>query len=117
MSSSCGVGSSNVKIKIQDNPRPDDGFGGQDNLDASWADKFETWATMEQQSGGEVFSNRQTESRAMYLFTMDFPLGSKTVLTTDRVLVGSRTFNVRKVKNPGQRNRKLEVTAEEGVSD
>ncbi len=117
MSSSCGVGASNVKIKIQNNPRPDDGFGGQDNIEASWSDKFETWAKMEKQGGREVFSNRQTETRSMYKFTLDFPLGSKTVLSTDRVLIGARTFNIHSVENVEQRNRTLVIIAEEGISD
>lgn len=112
-----GAGAKNVKLEIQSNPRPDDGHGGQDNLEASWTTKLTTWAKMKKLSGREVFSNRQTETRGTHRFTMDFPL-SVSVLSTDRVLVeGARAFNIHSVDNVDERNRTLVVIAEEGISD
>ena len=111
-----GAGGKNVKVKVQNNPRPDDGSGGQDNTDAAWVTKFEQYAKMRQMNAREVFRNRQIESDAMYKFSMVFPL-TKTVLTTDRLLVGTRTFNIRGVDNVNQQNRVLVITAEEGVTD
>lgn len=115
--SACGAGANNAKIKIQSNPREDDGHGGQENLDGAWVDKFEVWANMKQLSGREVFSNRHIESRGTHSFTMDFPLGGKTVLTTDRILFGTRKFNIHRVDNVEELNRELFVIAEEGISD
>ncbi len=113
----CGVGANRVKLKIQDNPRPDDGHGGQDNESGAWVDKFEVWAMMKKTSGREIFSNRQTETRSLYRFTMDFPLGGKTVLPTDRILIGTRQFNIHSIDIVGERNKTLVVIAEEGISD
>lgn len=113
----CGVGAANVKIKIQNNPRPDDGFGGQDNLEASWEDKLETWAKMTKSSGREVFANRQTETRSMYKFEFRFSL-SVTVLPTDRILVnGTRAFNIHSIENVNEQSRTMILIAEEGISD
>ncbi len=111
-----GAGAQNVKIKIQDNPRPDDGFGGQDNLEASWVDKLETWAKMTMTSGREVFSNRQTETRGTHRFEFRFPL-SVTVKAEDRVLLGTRAFNIHRVDNVEEQNRTMVLIAEEGISD
>ena len=47
---------------------------------------------------------------------MDFPLG-KTVLSTDRILFGTREFNIHSVDNVDEMNRELVVIAEEGISD
>lgn len=113
-----GAGGRSVKLKVQANPRPSDGSGGFDNTSVAWADKFEIWAKMKKSSGREVFANRQTETRNLYKFTMDFPLGGDVVLTTDRLLVdGTRAFNIHSVENVDQRNRELVVIAEEGVPD
>jgi SPP1 family predicted phage head-tail adaptor len=111
-----GAGGRSVQIKIQSNPRADDGFGGQDNVEGNWADKFEIWANMKRTSGRELFTNRQKESRSLYKFTMVFPLG-ETVLTTDRILVGDRAFDIHDVNNVEEMNRELVVIAEEGVPD
>ena len=111
------AGGRRVKIKVQSNPRPSDGHGGQDNVPGAWADKFEVWARMRQLNAKEVFANRQKNSRAMYRFEMDFPLGGKIVEETDRILVGTRAFDIRGVNNKDERNRVLIVTTEEGVPD
>lgn len=116
MSCETGAGARRVQIKIQNNSRPDDGFGGQDNLAASWADKLETWAKMSKASGREVFANRQTETRSMYKFEFRFSL-SVTVLPTDRVLVGARAFNIHSIENVNEQSRKMILIAEEGISD
>lgn len=111
-----GAGGRSTLIKIQSNPRASDGFGGQDNEGGEWVDKFTAWAKMEKGSGREAFANRQRSTRSGYKFTMDFQLAN-TVLTTDRVLVGTRTFNIFDVDNVGEMNRTLIVRAEEGRPD
>lgn len=111
-----GAGGRSVLIKIQNNPRPDDGFGGQDNTEAAWVDKYEPWAKMRQASGREVFANREKNARALYVFEFDFPL-AVTILASDRILVGTRAFDIRRIENVGQRNMLMKVTAEEGVPD
>ncbi len=115
-SKSCNIGKKNVKIEIQSNPRPDDGFGGQDNEEADWETKLTVWANMKKKSGDEVFSNRQTETRSLYKFTFDFPL-SVSVLATDRVKYGSRVFNIHSVDNVDEKNETMVLIAEEGISD
>ncbi len=112
----CGPGSRNVKIKVQDNPRPDDGYGGQDNAGAAWVDKYETWSSMRKANGRELFAHRHRETRSIYVFELDFPL-SVEVLTTDRILFGTRAFDIFDVDNLGERNWKLKIMAEEGRSD
>ena len=114
-----GAGGRNVKLSIQNNPRPDDGAGGFENKPGEWVTKFQVMAAMRHMSAGEAWANRKIESRHAYKFTMDFPLGGKTVLTTDRLLIESqsRDFNVRWVLNTGQDNMTLEVVAEENVAD
>jgi SPP1 family predicted phage head-tail adaptor len=109
-----GAGGKNVRVKVQSPVRPDDGSGGQDNTE--WVDKFEQYAKMRQMNAREVFRNRQIESDSMYKFSMVFPL-TKTVLTTDRLLVGARTFNIRGVDNVNEQNKVLVITTEEGVTD
>ncbi len=111
-----GAGAKNVKIKIQSNPRADDGHGGQENVGANWADKMETWAKMTMISGREVFANRQTETRGTHRFEFRYPL-SVSVLSTDRVLLGARAFNIHRVDNVEEQNRTMVLIAEEGVSD
>ena len=110
------AGSKRVKLKVQSNPRPDDGFGGQDNVAGAWTNKIEIWAKMKKTSGREIFANRETSTRNLYKFTMVFPL-SVTVLVTDRLLVGTRPFNIHSVENVDERRRELVVIAEEGIPD
>ena len=110
-----GAGGRNTLIKIQSNARASDGHGGQDN-DGEWVDKFEAWAKMGKTQGREGFANRQTSTRSAYKFTLDFQLANE-VLTTDRVLVGTRVFNIFNVDNVDEMNRTLIVKADEGRPD
>ncbi len=111
-----GAGGRSTLIKIQSNPRASDGHGGQDNKGGEWVDKFTAWSKMEKGAGRESFLNRQRSTRSGYKFTLDFQLANE-VLTTDRVLVGLRTFDIFDVDNVDEMNRTLVVRAEEGRPD
>lgn len=84
----------------------------------AWADLKEVWAAIKPVSGYERLRSEQLQATVTHKITMRFV----SILTPPvdaakyRLRYGSRYFNIRFVANVDEKNRFLEITAEEGVA-
>ncbi len=99
------------RVAIQRKTRVSDGQGGY----------TETWATVtngavcasiEPASSKEVFHAHQLNHLVTHKIVCRFLSG---VTSADRVVFGTRAFNIRSVLNPLERNRMLVLLCEEGT--
>lgn len=75
----------------------------------SWSDTATVWASIEPLSGRELEFAQAVHSETDHKITVRY-----TALTSeDRIKFGDRTFEVLSVKNPHERNIKLEVMCKE----
>ncbi len=105
------IGSLNNRIAIQSASRTPDGAGGATEVWATITNGT-VWARIEPASAFEAFAAAQLQHRVTHKITMRY-LG--TVASGMRVLFGSRRFNIRGIKNIGERNAVMELTCEEGL--
>lgn len=105
------IGSLNSRIEIQSATRTADGAGGATNVWATITNGT-VWANVESMSAFEVFAAIQRQHRVTHKITLRY----MTSLTSGmRVKFGTRTFNIRGIKNLDERNAKMELTCEEGL--
>lgn len=98
-------------ISIQQESRVADGGGGST---LSWTNVATgISAAIEPLRGGERLRAMQLEDSITHKVTIRYRAG---VTAAMRILFGARVFNIRAVINPGERDRWLEIMAEEGVA-
>ena len=112
------VGKMQHRLALQVPSRTDDG-GGSGRV------TFSTIATVfgriEAKGGGERFFGDQNEGRTTHLITIRFRRGLTIKhrivyqFTSENVLY-TRTFNIKRIENKGERDKYLEILCEEGVA-
>ena len=108
------VGGLRHRLVIQSENAAGDAGGGQ-GADP-WADPVlvaTVWGRVEPLTGGERLRAMQIEDRVTHRITIRYRAG---ITPRMRVVFGARTFNIRAVINPEERNRMLELLCEEGVA-
>ncbi len=112
------VGKMQHSLQLQSKSVSTDGGGGN-------AGTFSTFATtfgrIESQGGGERFFGNQNEARTTHKITIRF---RRNLTAADRILYAytvdgtsyNRFFNIRRIDNVGERDKYLEILAEEGVA-
>ena len=101
---------SRVTIQTPSDGSSRDAGGGIVN---SWSELDVVWAHIRPLSGREVEMADAQEG----VVTHQITIRNRTDVTTaHRILLGSRTFNIKSVWNPDQRSRQTTIRAEEGVA-
>lgn len=96
-----------VRITLQSpSDLPDEGGG----VIRGWEDVDTVWAEILPISGGEMLRQLQLQSVVTHRVTIRYRDGVSTAM---RVAMGARTFAIRAVINPSERNEVLELLAEE----
>lgn len=101
-------------VSVQENPRPDDGYGGYNNDSDDWVEKFKIYCKIEEKSGEEKFAHQRVETRSKVVFTTRY---RSDILPTDRLVLEGVAHNIREINDLMRQKRWLEITAEEGVVD
>jgi SPP1 family predicted phage head-tail adaptor len=99
------------RVVIQTSSRASDGIGG---FTESWMAREPVWAAIEPATASNVERRvgHQVEAKVSHLVTIRYLTG---VLMTDRVLFGSRIFQIRGIANRDERNAVLTLACEERV--
>lgn len=86
------------RVVVQTPTETPDDAGGRTQ---SWADTLTLWAIMEPMAGKEVWLSSQLQSRVDARITVRYQasLADTTAAAKLRVLFGSRTYNIKAVKN------------------
>lgn len=98
------------RVTIQFEERNEDGYGG--HL-PNWLDLYTVFASVDPLSGQEAVVARQLQDTVTHKVVMHYRAGVKPAM---RLRFGTRTFNIREVRNPGERNQRLELRCEEGAA-
>jgi SPP1 family predicted phage head-tail adaptor len=98
------------KISIQRESRTPDGAGG---YLLSWVDFASARAYIKPLSGREAVQAERIQASVTHRFAMRYKAG---ILPSDRIVYAGRVFNIRAVINVEERNRWLEIVADEGVA-
>ena len=98
------------RVVLQSAADTADGGGG---AATAWSDVATLWASIEPLKGTERLTAQQLISPLSHRVRLRHRDG---VTTTMRLKFGARTFNIRAVINPDERNRLLELHCEEGVA-
>lgn len=98
------------RITIQSVTRVSDGVGG---FTESWSTFATRFAAIEPTKAFQIRWADHLEHRVTHKITLRYLSG----VTSDmRVVYGSRTFHIRAIRNPEERNRFLELICEEGAA-
>ena len=99
------------KIAIQSAARASDDGGG---FTEPWSTITggDVWAEIEPASSHEVYAAGQLQHRITHKLRLRYLAG---VTTAMRVLVGTRPFNIRSIRNVDERGRELLLLCEEGL--
>lgn len=100
-------------IIIQEENATDDGGGGLTNPWANPVEVARARSCIEPLRGFERLRAQQLESPVTHKITLRYRAGIK---AQHRILFGTRVFNIRSVINIEERNRWLEIMADEGVA-
>ena len=106
------------KIEIQAQSETRDAGGGMTlvwtKIANSSGDANE-WASIEPLSGSELIRGMQLQSPVTHRITIRYRK-DLSYLTQYKVVHGSRIFNIKALRNLGERNRYIEMLAEEGTA-
>tara|TARA_R110000868_G_scaffold100551_1_gene276476 strand:- start:254 stop:574 length:321 start_codon:yes stop_codon:yes gene_type:complete len=102
------IGGMRNRVKIQSETTGTDTGGG---YSLTWADVSTMWACIEPAGGREVSQGQQLQMRVTHKFTTR---NRSDVTTGNRLLWGTRAFNVRLVMDPYERGKYTTILAEEG---
>jgi SPP1 family predicted phage head-tail adaptor len=100
-------GSLRHRITVQRNVTAGDGQGG---TSSAWTAVATVWAEVAPMQGRELFAAQQVNALTSHKITMRYLAG---LTAADRVLFGTRSFNIRQVINVDEVNRWHELIAEE----
>lgn len=108
-----GIGKLRHRVVIQAENATPDGAGGFSDPWASPTVVATVWASVVPLSGSEQFRGMQLEDKITHKITMRYRAG---VTAKNRIVFGTRPFNIRVVRNIDERDRWLELMCEEGVA-
>lgn len=103
------VGEMKHRITIETPTRSTDGIGG---FTSTWATFASAWASITPVAAREDFHASRLEHRVTHKIMIRYVAS---VTSNMRVVFGSRTFQIKGIKNLEERNRFLELKCEEGV--
>lgn len=97
----CGAdfaSSANTRIAVQSPAETDDGLGGRSTV---WNSLLSIWAVVEPMAGREIYVSAQQQSRVDTRILMRYQAGlsDTTSAARNRIVVGSRTYNIAAVRN------------------
>lgn len=104
------IGKMRHRITLQTPERTSDGIGG-DTI--AWNDLAEMWTYAKPASLRENFRDMKINEEKDYEFTIRYRSGFD---SSSRIKFGGRYFNVRQVRNRDERDKYLDILAEEGVA-
>ena len=106
------AGSMREQITLQTEARAADGGGGYTQ---SFTTNYTVYASVKPVSGNEQYQQGQITDTQQYEFVIRYR-SDKTVTPKNRILWGSRVFQIKSVINDMERNKYLVITAAEGVA-
>lgn len=105
-----GIGTYRQRLYVQQENAVADTGGG---TVMGWTTINTVWASVEPVNGSEPVKAEKLSGTITHRIHMRY---DGTITTAMRFLLGSRVFNIRSIKNINERNRVLEIMAEEGVA-
>lgn len=97
----------NKRVKIQSAGRTSDGAGG---ATVAWTDVATVWAAVEPLTGKEPYIAQQLQGQVTHKVTVRYRTG---ITPAQRVLYGTRVFDVEAVVDPKERHSVLILACEE----
>jgi len=97
------------RISIQTNTPTTNDFNEEVE---GWSTDATTWASIEPMSGKELVNAQQVVANITHKIIIRFRSG---IAPQQRILFGSRIFNIESVINPEERNRELQLLCTEAV--
>ncbi len=97
------------KISIQSATKVQDDFGEETE---TWATDATMWASIQSVSGGEGITGNQINPEVTHKIMMRYRAG---VTPANRVLYGTRVFDINVVRNIFEENRWLELLCREDI--
>jgi SPP1 family predicted phage head-tail adaptor len=112
------IGKMQHSLALQSKGASADGAGGSSGAFSTFATTF---GRIEAQGGGERFFGDQNEARTTHKITIRF---RRNLTVAHRILYSftvdgasyTRTFNIRRIENKGERDKYLEILCDEGVA-
>lgn len=98
------------RITVERSTETRDDYGGQT---VAWTTRFSAWAKITPMSTSQILYARQLEHRVSHKIVIRF---RDDIEIDDRISYDSRIFHVRGYKNVEERDRWLEIEAEEGAA-
>jgi len=98
------------KVSLEQKSQVSDGAGG---FETSWESVASLWAGIDKLRSSERFAGGQVTADATHKFTLRYHSGIRTDM---RFNWNGRLFNIRVINDIDEKNRILEVIAEEGVA-
>ncbi len=105
-----GIGTYCQRLYLQQESAMADTGGGSA---MNWTTINTIWASIEPISGSEQMIAGKLSGTITHRIRMRY---DATITTAMRFMLGTRVYNIRSIKNIQQRNRALEILAEEGVA-
>ena len=96
-------------ITIQEEVETPDGMGG---FSVSWSDVFNARAAIWPLSSKESLDSMKLELQVTHKIRIRYRSG---ITAKNRILFGTRTFNIISLINPDERNRMLDILATEDI--
>jgi len=98
------------KVTVERKTRVSDGAGG---FEDDWEEVVTLWASIDRVRGGEHYAAGQVTAKATHKFLMRY----HSAITADmRFSFSGKTYNIRSIENVGEKDRLLEIYAEEGAA-
>ena len=110
------VGKLRKQMLIQQRSTTVDASGGQS---ATWADVFTAWCSIEALHARELFAAQAVRSEISHKITVRYraEFADPVAASTLRGVYNGRFFNLQGVTNLDERNRTIEISASEGLSN
>tara|TARA_Y100000996_G_scaffold348282_1_gene286831 strand:- start:7831 stop:8169 length:339 start_codon:yes stop_codon:yes gene_type:complete len=106
------VGAMREQVTVQNQTRTADGAGGYSE---TLVTNFKTFASVKTKIGREQVKQGQLQDRKQFEFVIRYR-SDKNITAANRILWGTRVFQVRSVVNYNERNKYYVITAEENVA-
>lgn len=104
------IGKMRHRITIQSSGRTSDGFGG---AGIAWTDVAQMWTYAKPASVRENFRDMKINEEKSYEFTIRYKSGFD---SSARIKFGTRIFNIKQIRNRDEKDKYLDILAEEGVA-
>ena len=103
------IGRMNKRVEIQTKQTVRDAAGGAVH---TWVTDDTVWANISPATGRELYAGEQVRAEVSHKVTMRYYDG---LTTANRLLFGSRVFDINFIKNVDERNRVFELLCKEVV--